>query len=363
MNYTSVYKALDASTRSAVSGLLICESAPALCYFELMALISLLSVDDDLTEYDENKHLAVSALRTSASIDRFGVHSLTEDHAAADIILFVAMGTCGDFAERVRAHPLYRKYPEKCFLFDSADYIRPVLRGIYASLHKKDYAAEHTRTGFYLMPENPFIDYRPSIGPRKYLAAFVGSSNTHPVREGLFQFNRPDILVLDSSNESYRIRYHGTPAEKEEFWQRYANSIADASFSLCPRGRGPGSIRLYESMKMGRACVVISDDWVPNEGVDWDSFAVFVPEKDVAGIPAFIGAIEAARKGDGRTRPRRVGKMVRRRRPFPPSRGTLSRHADAPEDIRKITSHVSSPACCGVALGFLAIHDQQEAAL
>lgn len=32
-------------------------------------------------------------------------------------------------------------------------------------------------------------------------------------------------------------------------------------------------------MKMGRGCIVLSDDWVRNERVDWESFAVFVPEK------------------------------------------------------------------------------------
>src|SRR5215470_754934 len=264
-----------------------------------MAQIALLSVDDDLSEYDETKHFAVRALRASASQDRFGKHVLTEDHQAADIILFVAMGTCGDFAERVRAHPLYRKYPEKSFLFDSADHIRPVLPGLYASLHKKDYSPAHTRTAFYLMPENPLIDYRPITGTEKYLAAFVGSMNTHPVREGLFKYDRPDIRVLDSSKESYRIRYHGTPSEKADFWKRYADSISDALFSLCPRGRGPGSIRLYESMKTGRACIILADEWVPNEGVDWESFAVFVPEKDVAGIPILLERLKPRAKEMG----------------------------------------------------------------
>jgi hypothetical protein len=264
-----------------------------------MARIAVLSVDDDLPEYDEHKHFAVSALRASASKDRFGVHSLTDDYAAAGIILFAGMGTCGDFAERMRAHPLYRKYPEKCFLFDSADHIRPVVPGLYASLHKKDYSPEHTRTTFFLMPENPLIDYRPLTGEEKYLAAFVGSINTHPVREGLTKFNRPDIYVLDSSKESYRIRYHGTAAEKQDFWKRYSDSIGDALFSLCPRGRGPGSIRLFEAMKVGRACIVLADDWVPNEGVDWDSFAVFVPEKDVAHVPEILDRLKPRAKEMG----------------------------------------------------------------
>lgn len=174
-----------------------------------MALISIVSIDDDLREYDEYKHFSVRALRASAAADRFGKHLLTENHEAAEIILFVAMGNGGDYAERIRAHPLYRRYSEKIFLFDWGDHIRPVLPGLYASLHKKDYSAQHARTGFYLTPENPFIDYRPLTGDEKYLASFVGSMNTHPVREGIFQFDRRDIYLLDSSKESYRIRYHG----------------------------------------------------------------------------------------------------------------------------------------------------------
>jgi hypothetical protein len=50
-----------------------------------MAQVFLLSVDDDLPEYDEYKHFAVTALRASAN-------------------------------------------------FDSADHIRPVVPGLYASL-------------------------------------------------------------------------------------------------------------------------------------------------------------------------------------------------------------------------------------
>jgi len=264
-----------------------------------MARVFVLSVDDDLPEYDENRHFAVRAIRASAAADRFRTHSQTEDPEAADIILFVSMGTSGDFAERIRAHPLYRRFPEKCFLFDSGDYLRPVVPGVFASLDKKNYSPDHTRTGFYLMPENPMVEYRSITGNEPYLAAFVGSVNTHPVREELFRFNRPDISVLDSSKESYRIRYHGSPLEKEEFWKRYADSIGDALFSLCPRGRGPGSIRLYESMKMGRGCIILSDAWMPNEGVDWDSFAVFVSEKDVAVVPKLLKGLKPRAKEMG----------------------------------------------------------------
>ena len=64
-----------------------------------------------------------------------------------DLILFAEMGECGIFAERVRAHPFYKAFPEECFSFDSGDSVLPVLPGIYASLTRKLYRPDHTRTG------------------------------------------------------------------------------------------------------------------------------------------------------------------------------------------------------------------------
>src|SRR5579884_101947 len=255
-----------------------------------MARVYLLSVYEDQA-YDPNTHYALESLKHSAAIDRFRIHTLVSDAAEADIILFVEMGTTGMFAEVVRAHPLYRRYPQKCFLYDWSDHVFPVIPGIYSSLRKEHFSPEHTRSGFYLLPENPYIQNSPVSGKEKYLAAFVGSLKNHPVRQAFLKFGRDDIYLLDSSKESYRILYHGTPEEKDLFWQRYAASIRDALFSLCPRGLGPGTIRLYESMKMGRACVILSDEWVPNDGVDWDSFAVRLPESEVHRTPEILDSL------------------------------------------------------------------------
>lgn len=249
-----------------------------------MAKVHLVSVYEG-QPYEPNLHYALEDIKKSATLDSLGVHTVTTDADEADIILFVEMGTTGMFAEPVRSHQLYRRYPEKCFLYDWGDDFWPVLPGIYASLQKRYFAADHTRTGFYVLPENPYIQYRPVTGQEEYLASFVGSFNTHPLRMDFLKYQRDDIYIQDTSKESYRTRYHGTPEEKDAFWRRYADSIGNASFSLCPRGRGPGSIRLYESMKMGRACVILADEWVPNDFVDWNSFSIRLSEADVVSVP------------------------------------------------------------------------------
>jgi hypothetical protein len=205
------------------------------------------------------------------------------------MILFAEMAECGLFAERVRAHPYYRKYPEKCFLFDSADSSFPILPGLYASLTKKQYQANHTRTGFYLyVLENPFIQHRPLKGDEPYLAAFVGSRKNASVRRAIFEIKRADFLLRDTSEITYRIQYHGEPDERACFWADYADSMASAKFSLCPRGVGAGSIRLFESMKMGRACVILADAWHREEEIDWNSFSITVPESEVHRLPEIL---------------------------------------------------------------------------
>lgn len=239
--------------------------------------------------FDVWRHSTEFLLRHSAELDKFGQHSLTEDPAEADIILFAEMGTCGKFAEMVRGHSYYRRYREKCFLFDSGDFFFPIVSGIYASLTRKQYQLGYTRAGFYLyLMENAFITHRPYSGNEKYLASFVGSRKSHPVRDKLFELGREDISTIDTASYSSYTTYFGTPAEREQFWTEYADAMANAKFSLCPRGAGAGSIRLFESMKMGRACVIVSDAWQPNDFVNWSDFSIRVPERDVARVPEIL---------------------------------------------------------------------------
>jgi hypothetical protein len=254
-----------------------------------MARVRILSSAEDVT-FDPWRHGTSLLLKHSAEVDTFGEHQLVEDPAEADLILFAEMGECGTFAERVRAHPYFRRFRSKCFLFDGlGDITYPLLPGVFCSLRKDFYRPDHARTGFYMsVIQNAYINFRQPTGREKYLASFVGSSETHPMRRALFSFQRDDIYVADTSGVSGHMMYHGVPTERAKFWSDYADTLANSRFSLCPRGRAPNSIRLYESMKMGRACVILSDEWPPNDGVDWDSCSLRVPEADVGRLPDLL---------------------------------------------------------------------------
>ena len=184
---------------------------------------------------------------------------------------------------------IYQRFPEKCFLFDISDTFSPVLPGIYASLTQDQYRPDHTRTGFWLLvTENVLIQHRPLTGMERHLACFVGSASSHPIRHRLLELRDKDILVKDISRRRDVITDLDSPREREQFWSEYADGMASARFSLCPRGAGAGSVRLFESMKMGRACVIISDAWQPNEGVDWESFSIRVHEAEISSIPRIL---------------------------------------------------------------------------
>src|SRR3954462_15386708 len=118
-------------------------------------LLSASSADDVSSEH----RAPLLDLRRSAAVDRFRVHSLTEDPETADVILFVESYGAGWHFERIRRHPLTRRHREKCFIFCANPYVIPFLPGIYTGVDRR-WASSRTITGFYLgLDENEFITF------------------------------------------------------------------------------------------------------------------------------------------------------------------------------------------------------------
>jgi hypothetical protein len=78
------------------------------------------------------------------------------------------------------------------------------------------------------------------------------------------------------------------PRERREYYRRYAEATKASKFVLCPRGISVSSVRLFETMSMGRVPVVLSDDWMPPPGPRWEKFAVRVRESDWADVPRIL---------------------------------------------------------------------------
>jgi hypothetical protein len=270
-----------------------------------LASVYLLSAAPGGPGDDPKAWLDLEQMRASAQADRFGVHGLVEDSASADLILFVeTSGAAGYYFELVRRHPVYRRHREKSYLFSSTDRIVPFLPGVFASLERRWYWPAWTRSGHYLgVGERPGLVYEPELEPT-LLFSFVGSAAAHPVRGRIAALEHPEALIFDGSAEAAAVaRGEVAAPTPEEFVGRYAASLRDAAFVLCPRGGGSSSFRLFEAMMLGRAPVVVSDQWVAPAGPGWEDFSLRVPEREVERIPALL----EERRGEAR----RMGEAAR----------------------------------------------------
>jgi Exostosin family len=259
-----------------------------------MAQVLLLSAAPIQAEDDYNRG-AFRKLRESAEIDAFRKHSLTDDPSTADLILFAELYGAGAYFQSVRRHPFVKKFREKCFLFCSNDFVIPFLPGVYASIEKR-WSSERTRSGFYLgVSENEFVDFTAPREDLTYLYSFLGTVDTAPVRRDLATLSHPRSFFQDTSAD-YRNVLGGKldAAAMREYWRRYGEIYKASKFGLCPRGMGTSSVRLFDTMRMGRVPVILSDQWVEPQGPRWEKFSLRVPEADFACIPDLLEKHEAS---------------------------------------------------------------------
>jgi hypothetical protein len=227
-------------------------------------------------------------LRESAEQDPFGRHRLVDDADQADIILFAENHAHGDpYCLSIRHHPVYRRFPEKCFIYHDDDNAVAVLRGIYPSIRKRDYLVDRCRSAGYIarIARNDSIRYDPVPRTRRYLYSFFGEANS-AVRSSLLRGSHPHGFVRDTTGT--RLWQMEPGPKRDLFTVEYAQAILDSQFVLCPAGFGPATYRLFEAMEMGRVPVILSDEWVPPQGPRWDEFSVRIRECRVGEIAAIL---------------------------------------------------------------------------
>ncbi len=224
-----------------------------------------------------------------APLDRFGVHSVTTDPEAADVILFLESYGAGWHFEGVRRHAFTKRYREKCFIFCVNPYVIPFLPGLYTGIDRR-WASARTVGGFY--PEagrSRYTTYSPARADSRYLYSFVGAVVNAEVRRRLASLTHPRSFFKDTSADFAKVLRHAMPPEEGESYLRdYAEVSRASKFVLCPRGVSASSIRLFETMRMGRAPVILSDAWVEPPGPDWRAFAIQIPEKQAADLPRIL---------------------------------------------------------------------------
>lgn len=191
------------------------------------------------------------------------------------------------------------EYRKKTIVLSTDDSPFRTHKGFYTSLHASLNRSDLFKGGFYPLvscrePKNSFsltVNF-------PYLFSFLGSFKTHPVRKEIGLLNEDvnfvkftksglcQYLVKDTENLQKELSVSSN--DQTLFKKNYLDSMRDSKFILCPRGRSPSSVRLFESMKAGRVPVVISDEWVPPPEIPWNDFVIIVKEKDIRNIPEIL---------------------------------------------------------------------------
>ena len=107
---------------------------------------------------------------------------------------------------------------------------------------------------------------------------FAGRNDTHPIRK----------VMCDKlqGHEGYKFAVNLSNGLSEAF----RDIIYDSVFGLSPRGYGPTSFRMYETMQMDAIPIYISDEfWLPfTDEIDWNKAAILIDENSIDNIPSIV---------------------------------------------------------------------------
>jgi hypothetical protein len=197
---------------------------------------------------------------------------------------------------------------EKCAVYTADDSYCPIAPGVYTSprrglstmvgrVRSHGYASSFgTHVNEAVMEASGTASGDPSPGrvdAEPLLFSFEGSPASR-VRRRLLALNvdAGDAVVRDTSS-SYQHFDHSAPG-RDAGQRRFVETVMRSRFVVCPRGVGTGTLRLFETMSLGVAPVLVSDPYVLPRGPRWDTFLLRVPERKVHRLSSILGPLAAS---------------------------------------------------------------------
>tara|TARA_B100000989_G_scaffold172764_1_gene129479 strand:+ start:3049 stop:3927 length:879 start_codon:yes stop_codon:yes gene_type:complete len=133
------------------------------------------------------------------------------------------------------------------------------------------------------------------LSNRPNLFCFHGASCTHETRKKIFNHykNHPDFNLIDTG----AWHFEKSDEARAQMETDYAKSLSECVFSLCPRGTGPSTIRIWDSFALGSIPVIFSDglEMPISNHVNWEDSCIFVSESSVDSVINMIPPQNVAR--------------------------------------------------------------------
>ncbi len=218
---------------------------------------------------------------------------ITDCPSVADYILFVDAHFVRNesYSRLVRDSVYFRDFPEKVFVYNQSDNPRLGLPGLYVSMPKQLYSREYMRSVPYMHYELDRFDLGEFRSCTKVLnSSFIGDRNTSSVRQRMFESKLEYVSMTDTHHFGFHDYSSKRKSEDELLLhtRNYCANVAKSIFSICPRGYGTSSFRLFESLMLGTIPIVLSDDFVPPDYLGQSNYFFQLAEKRVSHLDKFV---------------------------------------------------------------------------
>lgn len=220
-------------------------------------------------------------------IDAIEAHEgvdLASDATSADLIAFFESWSTQQpsYVHTLQRDPFLAAHWKKLYTINDDDIVPGLLPGLYTSLERHTFDPTIHRACAYPRTYNDEVEKPQDPVEPEVLATFRGTRGSSPLRDRLADaLDGADNVRITLINEQF---HNHSDTQKSD----YVHDILSAYAVLCPRGWSPSTYRMYETMALGRCPVVISDDWMEIEGVDWNECSIRIAEDQFAQIDSIL---------------------------------------------------------------------------
>lgn len=126
---------------------------------------------------------------------------------------------------------------------------------------------------------------------RRWLLNFVGQTTKSHWPEGMVRSPDKHILWQRITERILEKGLIGNAEQAKPHTKKnpYFDIPANSTFTLCPRGIGNWTFRLYEAIISGSIPVILSDSFIPPfPGLDWNSFSIRIPESQLCNVDKIL---------------------------------------------------------------------------